>query len=176
MSSENVERFQTAVGGTATIHETTAASFDETLPESIEEPAIGTPLPFEGVSLAETPVDTAFTPQNLLDAATGVTPVAHGIGNYGSVTIDTDAEGTALVSLYPPRHVAVLAASTIGADMKAAYEELETRVREPAQDGDGAGFGSTVLATGPSATADMGTLVHGVHGPKDVHIVLLEDR
>ncbi|TKX83368.1 hypothetical protein EXE43_24625, partial [Halorubrum sp. SS5] len=32
-----------------------------------------------------------------------------------------------------------------------------------------------VFATGPSATADMGGLVHGAHGPKEVHVVLLRE-
>jgi L-lactate dehydrogenase complex protein LldG len=31
-----------------------------------------------------------------------------------------------------------------------------------------------VLITGPSATADMGPLVRGVHGPRRLHILLLE--
>jgi L-lactate dehydrogenase complex protein LldG len=32
---------------------------------------------------------------------------------------------------------------------------------------------SVVLATGPSATADMGALVQGAHGPKTVDIILV---
>jgi len=37
-----------------------------------------------------------------------------------------------------------------------------------------AGRGSHVFATGASATADMGGLVEGVHGPNEVHVVLVE--
>jgi len=40
-----------------------------------------------------------------------------------------------------------------------------------ARDGD-----DVILATGPSATADMGDLVLGAHGPRAVHALLLEDR
>jgi L-lactate dehydrogenase complex protein LldG len=32
-----------------------------------------------------------------------------------------------------------------------------------------------VLATGPSATADMGELVLGAHGPESVHVVILDE-
>jgi len=32
------------------------------------------------------------------------------------------------------------------------------------------------LATGPSATADMGALVRGAHGPERVHVLLIDDR
>ena len=39
-----------------------------------------------------------------------------------------------------------------------------------------AGLDSQVLATGPSATGDMGSLVRGVHGPQEVHVAILEDR
>ncbi|MFB6268738.1 MAG: lactate utilization protein C, partial [Halobacterium sp.] len=33
-----------------------------------------------------------------------------------------------------------------------------------------------VLATGASATADMGEIVTGVHGPQSVHAVVITDR
>ena len=80
MSSEEVETFQSSVGGSATIHETTAGEFPETVTGAIEPPAIGTALPFDGLSLEDTPVETEFTPTALTDAQTGVTPVVHGIG------------------------------------------------------------------------------------------------
>ena len=168
MSSEDVDPFREAVAGTATVHETTVEEFAETLESAIEPPAVGTPLPFEGVSLAETAVETDFSPGELQWAATGVTPARIGIGEYGTVTLPSDDAGTELVSLYTPRHVAVLPASGIEPDMKAAYERLSSEFAEGAQ--------TQVLATGPSATADMGTLIQGVHGPHEVHILVLEDR
>lgn len=164
----SVELFRESVAGTATVHETPVEEFAETLYSAIETPAVGTPLPFEGVSLADTPVETDFSPSDLQWAETGVTPARIGIGEYGTVTLPSDDAGTELVSLYAPHHVAVLPASGIESDMKAAYERLS----EDFQDG----TDSQVLATGPSATADMGTLIQGVHGPHEVHILVLEDR
>ncbi|MXR51732.1 lactate utilization protein C [Halovenus sp. WSH3] len=166
MSSE--ETFRESAAGTATVHETTAEEFAETLESAIEKPAVGTPLPFEGVSLDESPVETEFSPEELQSAETGVTPARVGIGEYGTVTLPSDGAGSELVSLYTPRHVAVLAASAIEPDMKAAYERLSEEFA--------GGADSQVLATGPSATADMGTLIEGVHGPHEVHILVLEDR
>jgi L-lactate dehydrogenase complex protein LldG len=32
-----------------------------------------------------------------------------------------------------------------------------------------------VFATGPSATADMGELVYGAHGPREVAVLLVEE-
>lgn len=168
MGTENVDTFRSSVGGTATIHEVDADGFTETLTDVIEEPAVGTPLPFEDVSLESTPVVTDYAPSDLTDAHTGVTPATHAVANYGSVTLPSDSAGTELVSLYPDRHVVVLAASDVVADMGATFEALSADFED--------GLDSQVLATGPSATADMGTLVHGVHGPNDVHVILLEDR
>lgn len=168
MASEDVDTFTDSLGGVATLHETAAASFGETLEAAIEAPAIGTPLPFEGVSLEETSVETDFSPHGLESAMTGVTPATMGIGEYGTVTVPSDRDGSELVSLYTPRHIACVAASSIEPGMKAAYEQLSEDFA--------AGEDSQVLATGPSATADMGTLVEGVHGPHEVHVIVLEDR
>jgi L-lactate dehydrogenase complex protein LldG len=168
MSSEDVEAFVGSAGGAATVHESSSATFTGVLDEAIEGPAIGTPLPFEGVSLADTPVETDFSPADLERAETGVTPVTVGVGEYGSVAVPSDAAGSELVSLYAPRHVAVVAASDVAGDMKASYERLAEEFAD--------GRDTQVLATGPSATADMGTLVEGVHGPHEVHVIVLEDR
>jgi len=168
MSSEHVETFTDSLGGDATVHEATAETAGEAIEEAITEPAIGTPVPIDGVSLSETPVETDFSPADLEAAATGVTPAAVGISNYGTVTLPSDDEGTELASLYCRRHVAVIAASDIEPGMKAAYEHLSEDFAERVD--------TQVLATGPSATADMGTLVHGVHGPHEVHIVVVTDR
>lgn len=167
MGSEHASAFEASLQGTATFHSTTADSFAETLAEAVEAPAIGVSLPFDGVELPDE-VSTDWTPSDLEGAATGVTPAGMGIANYGTVTLQSREEGDELVALYPPRHVAVLAASDLVADMPAAFERLD-------DDFDG-GPSTQILATGPSATADMGTLVEGVHGPKETHVVVLEDR
>ena len=100
------------------------------------------------------------------DARTGVTAAALGVADYGSVVLRSDREGTEPVSLYVDRHVAVVRASDVVPDMPAAFERLGPLLRDGA---------SAVLATGPSATADMGALVKGAHGPKTVHVVVLDE-
>lgn len=168
MASHQIESFREGAGGLTTIHGTAVADFPETLQAAITEPAVGTTLPFEGVSLAETAVETDLSPGLLRTAATGVTPATQGIASTGTITLHTDDEGSELVSLYHDRHVAVLPASAIVADLGGAFEGISEEI--------GTASTSQVLATGPSATADMGTLVHGVHGPHDVHVIVLEDR
>lgn len=168
MSTDPVSEFETSLEGTATLHRTGPASFTETLTDAIVEPAVGTPMPFADVSLSGTPVETAFSPSDLAAARTGVTPAGLGIADYGTVTVRSRADGDELVALYPDRHVAVLDAADVVPDMAAAYERLGAEFA--------AGVDTQVLATGPSATADMGTLVEGVHGPAETHVVLLEGR
>jgi L-lactate dehydrogenase complex protein LldG len=165
MSSESLSTFESSVPGA--VHRTTAADADAALAEAIEDPAVGTALPYDDVSLPE-PVDTDPSPSALESAATGVTPAALGIADYGTVPSPSGGAGDELVSLYTPRHVAVVAASDVVPDMPTAYERLGEDFA--------AGMDTQILATGPSATADMGTLVQGVHGPSETHVVVLEDR
>ena len=147
---------------------TTAAGFTDALTAAVEPPAVGTEIPFEGVSLDGSGVTNDPTPAELEAATTGVTPVRGGIAEYGTLLLDSRAEGDELVSLYPERHVAVLRESDVVPDVRTAIRELgDAFALDP---------GSRVLATGVSATADMGAKVEGVHGPKAVHVVVVTDR
>jgi L-lactate dehydrogenase complex protein LldG len=69
--------------------------------------------------------------------------------------------------LLPERHVVVLRAADVVPGTREALAELDRRADDAAR--------SHVLATGPSATADMGGLVRGAHGPAEVHLVLVGD-
>ena len=104
--------------------------------------------------------------------AAGQTEDRNAIADYGSITVESRPGGDELVSLYPPNHIVVLEAEDIVPDAETAFERFEAATREAGANG---GSGATrVLATGSSATADMGELVSGVHGPKTVHIVVIE--
>lgn len=153
---------------TASWSHTTAAKFDIALGEQLDQPAVGIPLPFDGVSLDQHPVTTSPSPAQLAWAKTSVTPAEFAIADYGSIVITSRGEGMEQVSLYPDRHVAVLGKSDILPDMDQAFDRLDDAFSE--------GLTSAVIATGPSATADMGELVYGVHGPRDVHVLILTDR
>ena len=145
-----------------------AAGFSEALADVVEEPAVGVPLPFDGVSLADTSVEVDPTPAALEAATTGVTPVGLGIADYGSILVEHSLAGEEPVSLFVDVHVAVLAESDVVPDMPAAFGRMGESFR--------AGRDDAIIATGASATADMGALVEGVHGPEEVHVIVLEDR
>lgn len=136
----------------------------ETLADAVEPPAVGAPLPWEGVSLPED-IPTDPSPATLDGAVTGVTPASLAIADYGSLVLEPSPDGREPVSLFVDLHVAVLREGDIVPDMPAAFEWLGESFRE--------NRGSAILATGPSATADMGALVKGAHGPKDVHVVVV---
>lgn len=145
---------------------TDSEGFGEVLDDVLREPAVGTPLPFEGVSLDDAPVALDPTPEELESARTGVTPVGMAIASLGTLAVHSDKDGTEAVSLYPELHIAVLREQGLHAGMDEAFSWLDSEFD--------AGRNSCVFATGASATADMGEMVHGVHGPAEVHVIILE--
>jgi len=137
----------------------------DAIEDMIDESAVGVPLGREAWSMPDG-VDVDPTPAALEDALTGVTPAAFAIEDYGTIILPVSADGSELVSLYVHRHVAVIDERDIVADMEAAFDRFGDAM--PAE------FGSAILATGPSATADMGSLVKGAHGPCEVALVIVE--
>jgi len=107
------------------------------------------------------------TPAALWAATTGVTPAAFAIAEYGSLVLPTSPPAAELVSLYAERHVAVLSAADVVETMEAAIDRLDAAIPDAYRD--------AIIATGPSATADMGALVKGAHGPRAVRVIVLED-
>jgi len=141
-----------------------AVEATETIADLIDSPAVGVPLPFDDVDLPDG-VRTEPTPADLDDATTGVTAAKVGVADYGTLVLEPTPDGSEPVSLFPDLHVAVLRERDIVPDMEAAFEWFGERCRDDSM--------SAILATGPSATADMGDLVLGAHGPKDVHVVVV---
>jgi len=146
---------------------TTRATLHEDLAAVAAEPAVGARLPFDGASLPDW-VRTDPTPEALEAARTGVSPARLAVADYGSVALPATPDGAEPVSLFPPLHLPVVRAADVVPDMPEAFAELGPALREDR--------GSVVLATGPSATADMGALVRGAHGPRAVHVLLLHEE
>jgi L-lactate dehydrogenase complex protein LldG len=138
----------------------------ETLRAVCADPTVGTSLPFDGVSLPAW-VNDSPTPADLREAEFGVTAAGIGIADYGSVVLPSTPEGSEPASLFADTHVPVVRKSDIVPGMPEAFSWLGDQIRS--------GHGSAIVATGPSATADMGSLVKGAHGPKEVHVVILDE-
>lgn len=163
-----LDAFRDALDGAGVTHETARPDgATAAVDRAVEDPAVGVPVDAaDGVELPAG-VATDFAPTDVRSARTGVTPAALGVATTGSVLVESSPRGDELVSLYPKRHVAVVRAADVVADVPAASSWLADEVD--------AGRDSYVFATGASATADMGALVEGVHGPSHVHVVVVED-
>ncbi|PSQ10888.1 hypothetical protein BRC93_07695 [Halobacteriales archaeon QS_5_70_15] len=162
-----VETFETSLDALDVTRARTAPDgLADALGDATVEPVVGAPLPYEGFSLPEW-IPTHPTPGELREARTGVTGVGGAIAEYGTLIVQSRPGGDEPVSLYPERHVAVLRATDLVAGVPEALAFLGEEFD--------AGRDSAVFATGMSATADMGESVRGVHGPREVHVVIVED-
>lgn len=164
-TAETYEQFTAEAGRYGvTVTETAPDSVAATISDAVDPPAVGTPLPWEGLHLPAD-VTTEITPAALQQAVTGVTPASLAIAEYGSVVLRMDDHASEPVSLFTDHHVAVLRAADIVADMTAAFDWFGEQLRDTRD--------SAIIATGPSATADMGSLVQGAHGPKTVEVIVV---
>jgi L-lactate dehydrogenase complex protein LldG len=96
----------------------------------------------------------------------GLTGADAGLATTGSIVVATGPGRPRMASLLVPVHVAVLRVDRLADDISTL---LATR-------GDLVAAGSNLVAiTGPSRTADIEhTLSRGVHGPGEVHVILLD--
>jgi L-lactate dehydrogenase complex protein LldG len=105
------------------------------------------------------------TAEEWVNSPAGVTEAFAGVARTGSVCVDVGYQRTGMASLLAPLHIAVVASETIVPQPRDLF-------RQDVLDGKGLKR-SFVFITGPSATADMGPLVRGVHGPHRLHIIVL---
>lgn len=126
-------------------------------------------LPIHGIAaylatagLTEHVVGTA--PHATLDrVGLGVTGGDALVAETGSLVVTTGPGRPRLASLVGDVHVAVVTADQVVPSLRAWLDDTV-----------GDDTANTVLITGPSRTGDIeGILVQGVHGPREVHVVLL---
>ncbi len=150
-----------------TVSTTTHQEFHSHLDDQITPPVVGSPLRYDELSLPEH-IETHPSPNELRAATTGITQAGFGIAPYGTLLIESFPAGDEYISLYPPTHIAILHEHDILPDMETAMTNLHDKLTT--------GLDSFVFATGPSATADMGKLVQGVHGPETVHTIIVTNE
>ncbi|NOZ48641.1 MAG: hypothetical protein GXP37_01175 [Chloroflexi bacterium] len=104
----------------------------------------------------------------LADIPVGLTGADAGLARTGSIVLYASNEQGRLASLLPEVHYALLPADRIYADLAAwlAVPGVGERARHSS---------NTVIITGPSRSADIAqTLTLGAHGPKRLHVLLIE--
>ena len=106
--------------------------------------------------------------QSAIDADIGITGVDYAIAETGSCVLLPRKGVSRVISLLPPVHIAVVESGQI----LPSLDELFTLRRQDFLSGD---IGSYLnLISGPSRSADIEyQLVTGVHGPGEVHMILL---
>jgi L-lactate dehydrogenase complex protein LldG len=139
---------------------------------------VAAPLGARGLEVSAAPAAEATAEERArrraLAAAAdlGVTGVDLAIAETGTLVLVSGAGKPRSASLLPPCHVAVLDRDVLVATLLQAGLALEAwhEGEAPAERGASINF-----VTGPSRTADIElTLTRGVHGPKEVHAVFVE--
>lgn len=103
----------------------------------------------------------------LFDVPAALTGVAWAIAETGTIVCTAGLGLPRLASLAPPLHVALVGASQILPDLLDLFAALSDAPQLAA---------NITLITGPSKTADIeGILVTGVHGPGEVHLMVVSD-
>jgi L-lactate dehydrogenase complex protein LldG len=111
----------------------------------------------------------SFVADDRIDSAeVGISFAQAGIARTGSLLLELVDPTARSATALPPIHAVFLAASTIVPDLYALRDTLNTYLSSP-----GSSYFSII--TGPSRTADIErVLTIGVHGPKELHIFILE--
>lgn len=117
----------------------------------------------KGIDLVQTSLRTHAGGMDM-----GITHADYAIADTGTLVINSDGEDKRLATMVVDVHVALLKKSCIYPTALDMAPELEEMTRSPNS--------YTAFITGASRTADIErVLAIGVHGPLELHIMLLED-
>jgi L-lactate dehydrogenase complex protein LldG len=111
-------------------------------------------------------VVTEPTTEQLKTIRCGVTDAFGAVKSTGSVCVEVSKGLTSPASMLTRKHIVVVDVNTI-------VPRPRDILSEEFLDGKGLSKSFSFI-TGSSATADMGPLVRGVHGPGKLHIIILE--
>lgn len=102
----------------------------------------------------------------MFQAEAGITGCDHALADSGTIVIKHRSENQRLVSLAPNSYICIVKASQMLKDRFDLAAILEKQEKTAA----------VTLITGVSRTADVALqVVLGMHGPRKVHIILIED-
>jgi L-lactate dehydrogenase complex protein LldG len=111
-------------------------------------------------------VITRPTNEQFSTVPVGITDAFCAIASTGSVCVSMSPGLTSPVSMLTRKHIVLVDGATILPRPSVLFSDEQ-------REGKGRHRSFTYI-TGPSATADMGPLVRGVHGPGALHIIVLE--
>lgn len=131
-------------------------------------------LKTKGLTVSHAQVFSKLAKSNLITqlatAPIGVTGIDSAIAETGTILLTSAEDQSLLVSLLPPIHVAIFKASQI----KQGLPEVIEKLGAEHMSGNSLTRSATFIS-GPSRTSDVElTLSIGVHGPKELHLIVLE--
>lgn len=101
----------------------------------------------------------------LFDCDIGITGAQFAIAETGTLVLVSDSERSRLTSLIPPTHVCVLRSSGIRQTMREILDLTKVDLSA-----------ALTFITGASRTSDIElTLAIGVHGPRELHVIIIQD-
>ena len=107
--------------------------------------------------------------EDMIVADIGVTGVNHAIVETGSVSIAAGRGVSRLISLLPPVHIAVVRPDQIVPSLDELFSLRRSEFLEHGS------LDYTNIISGPSRSGDIEQkLIKGMHGPREVHMVILE--
>ena len=102
----------------------------------------------------------------LFSSDIGITSAQWAIAETGTLVLESGAERHRLVSLVPPVHVCLLTAGSIRRSMAEILELADVDANP-----------TITFVTGASRTSDIElTLAIGVHGPGELHVIVIKDQ
>ena len=115
--------------------------------------------------LAAAPEETRWTTAFAADL--GITSADYAVAETGTLALCSQCDQGRVVSLLPPRYLAILEPSQLVPDLFDLFRALETRKTDLPS--------NIALVTGPSKTGDIELkLTTGVHGPGNVFVLVVE--
>ena len=170
------ERLESVGGHCAVVHDELEAA--RALAQIISE--LQSRVPAKRIALSDAPLVTELTRglpveelqicppvSDLFSYDVGVTMAQAAIAETGTLVLESEKERHRLVSLLPPVHVAIVRSDDICLTMGDALRQLRGREKEMSR--------AITFITGPSRTADIElTLTVGVHGPKELYVIVLD--
>jgi L-lactate dehydrogenase complex protein LldG len=134
------------------------------LPEALSEQGV----PVFVADLQKT--DEESLRQGIIDSYIGITSADFCMADTATLVMRTRPGQARSVSLVPAIHIAVVELNRIIADLKELYALLKW---DPQESKEGVTNCMTFIS-GPSKTADIeATMVHGAHGPREVHVLVI---
>lgn len=128
-------------------------------------------IPLPGLEAALAQAGVAVAPPHDPSVRVGITGADAALAATGSLVIASGPGKPRQVSLLPLVHVAVVRADQIVAHLEAWLATVRARGLDSFQ-----AASSTVIISGPSRTADIAMeLILGMHGPGELHIVVLDE-